>query len=116
PPPAGGAAMHGDRVLVEVTAFRPDGRAEGRILRTVNRAHPTVVGVFHYGRRENYVRPIEEKIAGAIVIPPGFENPENLLTAEDAENAEERPQRKTISADRVLGNEAAWDVDVENLE
>ncbi len=113
PPPAVGAAMHGDRVLVEIGAFRPDGRAEGRILRTVNRAHPTVVGVFHYGRRENYVRPIDQKIAGEIVIPPGFENPENLLTTE---NTEERPQRKAKSTDRVLGNEAARHVDVENLE
>ncbi len=116
PPPAVGAAMHGDRVLVEVGAFRPDGKAEGRILRTVNRAHPTVVGIFHYGRRENYVRPIDQKIAGEIVIPPGFENPENLLTTEDTENTEEKPQRKTKSADRVLGNEAARHVDVENLE
>ena len=116
PPPAVGAAMHGDRVLVEVSAVRPDGRAEGRILRTVNRAHPTVVGVFHYGRRENYVRPIDQKIAGEIVIPPGFENPETLLTTEGTESTEERPQRKPLSADRVLGNEAARHVDVENLE
>src|ERR1041385_4558297 len=43
PPPAVGAAMHGDRVLVEVSAFRPDGRAEGRVLRTGERAHPTVL-------------------------------------------------------------------------
>src|SRR5690349_8986488 len=113
PPPAVGAAMHGDRVLVEVVSFRPDGKAEGRILRTVNRAHPTVVGVFHYGRRENYVRPIDQKIAGEIVIPPGFENPENLLTAEAAENAEERPRRKNKTADRVLGDEAARHIDLE---
>src|SRR5437667_6498783 len=59
PPPAVGAAMHGDRVLAEVVSFRPDGRAEGRILRTVNRAHPTVVGIFHYGKRQNYVTPID---------------------------------------------------------
>jgi ribonuclease R len=113
PPPAVGTAMHGDRVVVEVSAFRADGKAEGRVLRTVNRAHPTVVGIFHYGRRENYVRPIDQKITGEIVIPPGFENPENLLTTE---NTEELPQKKTKSADRVLGNEAARHVDVENLE
>src|SRR4029077_17322889 len=49
PPPFIGSAMHGDRVLVDVTAFRPDGKAEGRIVRVVVRAHPTVVGKFHYG-------------------------------------------------------------------
>ena len=35
PPPATGSAMHGDQVLVEITAFRPDGRAEGRIIRAL---------------------------------------------------------------------------------
>ncbi|PYX64057.1 MAG: ribonuclease R, partial [Acidobacteria bacterium] len=50
-----GTAMHGDQVLVEIANVRPDGRAEGRIVRTVNRAHSTVVGIFHYSSRRNYV-------------------------------------------------------------
>ncbi len=75
PPPATGSSMHGDRVLVEVTSFRPDGRAEGRILRSVDRAHPTVVGIFHYDRRHNYVKPIDEKVSQEIIIPPGMEIP-----------------------------------------
>ena len=36
PPHQIGTAMHGDQVLVEITNVRPDGRAEGRIVRTVN--------------------------------------------------------------------------------
>ena len=63
PPHAVGSAMHGDRVLVEVVNVRTDGRAEGRILRPVDRAHPTVVGVFHYGARHNYVTPMDQKIS-----------------------------------------------------
>ena len=47
PPHAIGSSMHGDRVLVEVSAIRADGRAEGRIQRSLSRAHPTVVGIFH---------------------------------------------------------------------
>ena len=35
PPPAVGSAMHGDRVLVEIVNIRPDGRAEGRIVRLI---------------------------------------------------------------------------------
>src|ERR1700747_1076883 len=54
PPPFIGTAMHGDHVLVEIGTIRPDGRAEGRIIRPVNRAHPTVVGTFHYGSPPNY--------------------------------------------------------------
>ena len=71
PPHVTGSSMHGDRVLVEVSSFRPDGRAEGRILRSVMRAHPTVVGIFHYDRRRNYVKPIDEKVTQEIIIPAG---------------------------------------------
>src|SRR5271155_5920263 len=75
-PHAIGNAMHGDRVLVDVVAVRPDGRAEGRIVRPVVRAHPTVVGVFHYGGRHNYVTPMDAKITQEILIAPGLERPE----------------------------------------
>jgi ribonuclease R len=76
PPHAAGSSMHGDRVLVEVGNVRADGRAEGRILRSVSRAHPTVVGIFHYGKRHNSVKPIDEKVTREIIIPPGMENPQ----------------------------------------
>ena len=67
--------MHGDRVLVEIGNIRPDGRAEGRIVRLIGRAHATVVGKFHYGSRRNYVTPIDQKITQEIVIPEGMEYP-----------------------------------------
>ena len=76
PPHAIGNAMHGDRVLVDIVATRADGRAEGRIVRSVVRSHPTVVGIFHYGSRHNYVKPIDSKITQEIVIPHGMETPE----------------------------------------
>jgi len=67
--------MHGDLVLVDITNVRPDGRAEGRIVRPVRRAHPTVVGTFHRGSRGNYVTPIDAKITQEILIAPGMEIP-----------------------------------------
>src|SRR5580698_2983316 len=79
-PHAMGNAMHGDRVLVDVTAVRPDGRAEGRIVRPVVRAHPTVVGIFHYGSRHNSVKPIDSKITMDVVIPAGMEFPDANVT------------------------------------
>jgi ribonuclease R len=79
PPHAIGSSMHGDRVLVEVSAVRTDGRAEGRIVRSLSRAHPTVVGIFHYGHRHNYVAPIDEKVTQEIVIPPGMEMPQSSV-------------------------------------
>src|SRR5579863_4702289 len=68
-PPAVGSALHADRVLVEITATRANGRSEGRILRVIGRANSTVVGIFHYSGRRNYVSPIDQKIAQEIVIP-----------------------------------------------
>ena len=119
PPPFIGNAMHGDQVLVEVVTIRPDGRAEGRIIRPVNRAHPTVVGTFHYGSRYNFVTPIDEKIRQEIMIPPGMETPDTSAgpvtptrtASGDGSATRSRSPRKSVH--RVLGDEAArraaWD-------
>jgi ribonuclease R len=123
PPPAVGTAMHGDLVLVEIVNVRPDGRAEGRIVRPVNRAHATVVGIFHYGPRRNYVTPIDQKISQDITIPPGMERPDlasSVTPVPSVVNSVSRPQRAKKQNDphRVLGEEAArratWD-DLENV-
>jgi ribonuclease R len=105
-----GSSMHGDRVLVEVSSVRSDGRAEGRILRTVDRAQATVVGTFHYGRRHNYVTPMDEKITQEIVIAQGNEYPLNTPeAATDEEMADATPHR-------VLGKEAARRTEWDDLE
>jgi ribonuclease R len=133
-PPAIGSAMHGDQVLAEVTNVRPDGRAEGRIVRPVRRAHPSVVGVFHYGGRQNYVVPIDQRVSQQIMIPSGMEQPEkassvvrrtssaNALETEASggrEGCSRRTydeRRTTKSKHRVLGEEAARRSDWTDLE
>src|SRR5437899_7666550 len=75
PPPEVGNAMHGDQVLVEMGRLRHDGKAEGRIVRVMEREQETVVGIFHYADGNNYVKPIDEKIAMDILIPRGMEYP-----------------------------------------
>jgi ribonuclease R len=116
PPHATGSSMHGDRVLVEVSAVRPDGRAEGRIIRSLSRAHPTVVGIFHYGHRHNYVKPIDEKVTQEIVIPPGLEKPE-ASTAKSAASAELDKSRISKTAKhRVIGDEARVQAGWQDLE
>jgi ribonuclease R len=116
--------MHGDRVLVEVTNVRPDGRSEGRLVRSIQRAHPTIVGVFHYGARHNYVTPLDSKIAHEIVIPRGMEAPEESSHVErptshgKAERTTHDGRRTTTSKHRVLGSEVSrhtnW-FDLENV-
>src|SRR4029077_7228286 len=113
PPPFIGSAMHGDQVLVEVGTIRPDGRAEGRIVRSVNRAHTTVVGTFYYGSRHNFVTPIDDKIRQEIVIPPGQELPEKLTTEDTGDTEAKKTARGKKQVPRVLGEKAArrttWD-------
>ena len=121
PPHAITSAMSGDRVLVEVTAVRDGGRAEGRILRTVMRAHPTVVGIFHHGSRGNYVIPIDQRVTQQIVIPRGMEYPERASHAAGHASHADKPgstreARRTTSKHRVLGSEAARHSDWSDLE
>ena len=128
PPHQIGNAMHGDMVLVDIVKIRDDGRAEGRIIRPVNRAHPTVVGIFHYGSRRNSVTPIDTRITQEIVIPEGMEHlgtePGAPLLADFARSGDvsrtkqtshKKPGKKK-SVDRVLGEEAARHGDWSNLE
>jgi ribonuclease R len=130
PPHAIGSSMHGDRVLVEVSAVRGDGRAEGRILRSVSRAHPTVVGIFHYGHRHNYVKPIDEKVTQEIVIPPGMEQvgmgqsqsrSQGQSQSQGQRQRQKQPQgtqstQGKESRDRVIGKEAAVHTNRQDLE
>jgi ribonuclease R len=79
-------AMHGDRVLAKlqrvsdsrgrdfrVAGSRGGQRAEGRIVRVLGRAHPSVVGLFRQGPRGNVVLPYDNRIQHEIEIPPGDE-------------------------------------------
>ncbi|HET9307391.1 MAG TPA: VacB/RNase II family 3'-5' exoribonuclease [Candidatus Sulfotelmatobacter sp.] len=122
PPHQIGNAMHGDLVLVDIMNVRTDGRAEGRIVRPVRRAHPTVVGIFHYGSRHNYVTPLDTKITQEILIAPGAEFAVPSVSSvpsvvKDLEpQRAHRSQRKKKSVDRVLGEEAARHADWDNLE
>src|SRR3954468_265821 len=121
PPHAAGSAMHGDQVLVEVTNVRDGGKAEGRILRPVHRVHATVDGIFHYGARNNYVVPLDQKISQQIVIPHGMEYPEEpsrdvSRTSQKKELRTTDDGRRTTSKHRVLGDEAARRSDWSDLD
>lgn len=69
-------AMHGDHVAVEICrrGFSAAGqRIEGRIVRVLDRAHPSVVGLFRYGPHGNVVLPYDTRIHHQVEIPPGQE-------------------------------------------
>ncbi|HWW51029.1 MAG TPA: VacB/RNase II family 3'-5' exoribonuclease [Verrucomicrobiae bacterium] len=66
-------AMHGDRVVARIERRRSDGRAEGRVVKIVEREHPTLVGLFRYGPYGNHVLPYDARIHYEVLIPPGDE-------------------------------------------
>src|SRR5256714_1457591 len=67
-------AMHGDRVVVRIERIKDGGRAEGRVIRILERANTSIVG--RYDRDENamgYVAPFDRRVLTDIFVPPGQE-------------------------------------------
>lgn len=66
-------AMDGDKVVVRIES-RPKGKKpEGRVIKVLERAHETVVGVFQEGDRLGFVVPNDPKLGPDVTIPPGDE-------------------------------------------
>src|SRR5258705_12301330 len=69
-------AMHGDQVLAKIQRLGGVSgaqRAEGRIVRILGRAHPTVVGLFRYCTQRNVVLPYDVRMQHEVEIPRGHE-------------------------------------------
>jgi ribonuclease R len=69
-------AMHGDTVIAKITrlsGMTGARRAEGRIVRIVGRAHPSVVGQFRYTSRGCVVLPYDPRVQHEIELNPGEE-------------------------------------------
>src|SRR5438309_2303350 len=67
-------AMHGDRVVVRIERIKEDGRAEGRIIRILDRSSDVIVG--RYDRDQDgmgYVAPFDRRVLMDLFIPPGHE-------------------------------------------
>ena len=67
-------AMHGDRVVVRIERIKEGGRAEGRVIRVLERRNSSLVG--RYDRDESgmgYVVPFDRRVLMDIFVPPGHE-------------------------------------------
>jgi ribonuclease R len=65
-------AMHGDRVVARLERMGSDGRAEGRILRILQRGSQTIVGRFEedtYG--SGFVVPFDRRLVMDVEVPKG---------------------------------------------
>ena len=66
-----GSAMDGDQVVARIEG-QPRGRnPEGRIIKVLVRAHPTVVGTFREAKRFGYVVPLNDRLSRDVLIPEG---------------------------------------------
>jgi ribonuclease R len=61
-------AMHRDKVVVRVMGRLTAERLRGKIIRVLERAHLTIVGVYEQGRTFSYVKPIDERITQYIYV------------------------------------------------
>jgi ribonuclease R len=96
-----GDAMHGDRVLARIDRGRNragGARQEGSIVRVVDRAHATIVGIFRYGTGGNSVAPYESRLQQEIIIPPGEE-----LTPELRAKLGPQPPRRGVRLPELDG-------------
>lgn len=66
-----GGAMHGDRVQITASAARSGKRAEGAVVRVLERANATLVGYYQKNKNFGFVVPDNQKIAEDIFIPQG---------------------------------------------
>jgi ribonuclease R len=79
-------AMQGDRVVVRIERIKDGGRAEGRIIRILERANEWIVGRYDRGDDPmGYVVPFDRRVLMDIFIPPGQEggaSPGDMVTVE----------------------------------
>lgn len=62
--------MHGDRVMAKITKYpESNRRAEGEIIKILNRANDKIVGVFVRSGSLGFVTPDHRKIKGDIIVP-----------------------------------------------
>jgi ribonuclease R len=89
-------AMHGDHVIARIARLsgHPGARrAEGRIVRIIGRAHPSIVGLFRYTSRGAVVLPYDSRVQHEIELLPGDElSP--ALRQQLLPHAKESPQRR----------------------
>jgi ribonuclease R len=67
-------AMNGDRVVVRIERIKDGGKAEGRIIRIIERANESIVGRYERGDDGmGYAAPFDRRVLMDIFIPPGQE-------------------------------------------
>lgn len=65
------SALDGDRVVARVERRRRGNRPEGSVIKVLERARETIVGVYHPAKSFGFVTPEDQKITRDVFVPPG---------------------------------------------
>lgn len=114
-----GTAMHGDRVVARITrdqryaSARGSDRAEGRVIRILERAHDTIVGTLQHSRNFFYVVPDDPRIVHNVYVQPASQpakvGDKVVVRLEAWESRHVNPEGEIIE---VLGPSSAPGVDM----
>lgn len=66
-----GGALHGDKVQIVIDSERRGGRPEGTVVRILEHANETLVGIYEKGKGYGFVIPDNQRISKDIFIPQG---------------------------------------------
>src|SRR5207245_10071952 len=82
-----GTAMHGDRVVARISRDEPygriKGRREGRVIRSLERAHDTIVGTLQRSRNFYYVVPDDPRIVHDVYVGQVSNSPQGESAVAD---------------------------------
>lgn len=110
-----GDAMQGDAVLVGVERIKEGQRAEGKILKVLERRNVTIVGQFKRGAYENYVVPYDSKIPQEVLIRDGddLDAPADAIVNVEITQFPHSTRRLRGRVIEVLGFPGDFGIDVE---
>ena len=63
-----GTALHGDRVLIKISATGREGKQEGRVIKVLTRGTELIVGIYKAGTPVGMVSPEDERFAFNILV------------------------------------------------
>ena len=105
--------MNGDRVVARITrdldyarAKKVSGRAEGRVIRILERAHDTIVGTLQQSRNFFYVVPDDPRLVHNIYVNPVAAVSDRRTTAEEEMR---RSETAATVGDKVVVRLETWE-------
>lgn len=110
-PPGGvGGALHGDRVLVRIIKPKGQRKAEGQVLRVLDRKTKTIVGTFETGRSYGKVIPWDKKLQVVPIVSTKHFNgaTDGMMVEAELISEETPPEAKIVS---LLGFKGEPDLD-----